>query len=88
MCTHHVCAEWLQEHGQEALAGEEGPLVQLLSAQVKVVVHGLHEGAQEVDAGVADAVIFTPQSPHHLLTNNLTHAVHCKKKKEKGEQNH
>lgn len=34
--------EWLEQLLQEALAGEERALVQLLLPQVKVVVHGLH----------------------------------------------
>ena len=37
-------------------------------------MHGLHEGAEEVDAGVADAVVLAPQGLHHLLAHDVAHA--------------
>ena len=64
--------EGAQQQLQEGLAGEEGGLVHLLLPQVKVVVHGLHEGTQEVHAGMADPVVLPLQSSHYLLPHYVT----------------
>ena len=69
--THHVCLERFQHHLQERFAGEERGLVHLLLSQVVVVVHGLHEGTQEVHTGMADPVVLPAEGPNHLLPNYL-----------------
>ena len=69
---YHVHFERLQQQLQKLLVGEEGGLVELLLPEVKVVVHWLHEGTEEVHTGMADAVVLPLQSPHRLLPNDLS----------------
>ena len=69
---YHVHFERLQQQLQKLLVGEEGGLVELLLPEVKVVVHWLHEGTEEVHTGMADAVVLPLQSPHRLPPNDLS----------------
>ncbi len=56
----------VQEAIEEPVRGEQARLVELLLLQVEVFVHRLHEGAQHVDGGVADAVVTQLQRLSHL----------------------
>ena len=73
--THHVVLKWLQQLLQKSLVREERTLVQLFLSQVKVVMHGLHEGTEKVHTRETDTVIITLDGAHNLLANNLTKAA-------------
>jgi len=64
--THHVLAKCFQQELEEVDRGEERGLVELLLAQLVVVVHGLHEAAEAVDGRVSDQhIVQLQRSEHH-----------------------
>ena len=75
--THHMVLEWLQQLLQKSFVREERTLVQVFLSQVKIVMHGLHEGTEKVHTRETDTVIITFDGTHNLLANNLTKAAVC-----------
>ncbi len=77
--TYHMILEWLKQHLQEGLGGEQRPLVQLFLPEVKVVMHGLHQGTEKVHTGMADAIVLPLQGSHDLTPHNFSKTVGIKK---------
>lgn len=62
----------VEEALEEALLLQQGGFVELLLAQVVVVVHGVHEGADHVDGRVGDAEVVPLERIYHLQADSFS----------------
>ena len=70
----HVGRPHVEQPVQELVTAQEGRLVELLLAEVVVLVHRLHQGAQHVYRRVRDAVVIPLECLGHLPADLLPEA--------------
>ena len=76
--TYHMILEWLEQHLQKTLRREQGSLIELFLPKVKVVVHWLHQGTQEVNRCMTDSIVLPLQSFHNFAAHHLPKAKRSK----------